>query len=864
MLQIFHSVLKQGSHKGFDKPENMTTVESRVWQCLEENSQPLDRRGAIVHWLQQQAVQDPSIEIRVPTEIYNRTWPKKQDWQQSSIDCQRLGEVYLLSIGSIWQPNWLEDGKKPVFTDTWAEKQRRIASAVPIDPGVQSVMGDAYTHYQAPGQRDAVRAALMSEPGSTLLVNLPTGTGKTLVGQVMTMFAPRENALSIVIVPTVALALEQASRYRQEILRQGGRAEDVLAWHSGLESDERSEARKRIRQGTQRLIVTSPEAACSSLTPVLFDAAENGGLRNLIIDEAHLVIQWGTGFRPEFQQLGGLVRGLRNASITKGVTPCSTILMTATLTEDTRQGLRDIFDRHMTEVHACHLRPEPSYWSAKAPDLETQNQWVIEALANAPRPLILYFTKPGEARQWHRYLQSQGYGRVGEFTGKTGKEKRTQLLEQWTNNELDIMVATSAFGVGMDKNDVRCVIHATYPENMDRYYQEVGRSGRDGKAATSIMIYTEKDALLAKEIGTEAVISVELGHERWESMWERAEALPGGKLYRVNLKHLVKRLKNQSKSNRSWNLRTILLMVRAGVIQLDAVRQQMPEQLEGQSDDEYEKVLEVAMDQYRNSLVVKPLVANHTDIGFWKENVEPFRKVIADASNSNFEALRAWLKNPSGQSLCQTLTQLYQLSDAMTMKACGGCPVCRQGVGQLLDYSLPKSRINRDFLQDSHMVWTNLSGIQIRRGFLMYQRPDGSRKEIRNWEKHAVDVIKRLYQSGVIASIRLDRDEYKVLERAAERQGGLPSHLIVRFTDESSEPLAPHWPELWIPSWRDGEKHFAMPRPLRGPSKSPLQLVMVPDDMVAPNHPTGELFVLLDNKNWIRTENLLQSIKDNK
>ncbi|WP_413769885.1 helicase-related protein, partial [Vibrio vulnificus] len=85
------------------------------------------------------------------------------------------------------------------------------------------------------------------------------------------------------------------------------------------------------------------------------------------------------------------------------------------------------------------------------------------------RPLILYFTKPGEARQWHRYLQSQGYGRVGEFTGKTGKEKRIQLLEQWTNNELDIMVATSAFGVGMDKNDVRCVIHATYPENMDRY-----------------------------------------------------------------------------------------------------------------------------------------------------------------------------------------------------------------------------------------------------------------------------------------------------------------------------------------------------------------------------------------------------------
>ncbi|MEF1280053.1 protein DpdF [Vibrio fortis] len=864
MLQVFHSALKQGNHQGFDKPDNMTMVESRVWQCLEKNSQPLDRRGSIVHWLQQQALQDPSIEVRVPTETQDQTWPTEQNWQQSGIVCQRLGEVYLLSIGSMWQPSWLENGYKPVFKDTWAEKKRRIASAVPMDPSVKSVMGDAYTHYQAPGQRDAVRTALMIEPGSTLLVNLPTGTGKTLVGQVMTMFTERENALSIVIVPTVALALEQASRYRQELLRQGGRLEDVIAWHSGLELEERSEVRKRIRQGSQRIIVTSPEAACSSLAPVLFDAAENGGLRNLIIDEAHLVIQWGTGFRPEFQQLGGLVRGLRNASVEKGVIPCSTVLMTATLTEDTRQGLRDIFDHQMTEVHASHLRPEPAYWSAKAPDLETQNQWVVETLANAPRPLILYFTQPSEARQWHRYLQKQGYGRVGEFTGKTGKEKRAQLLEQWANSELDIMVATSAFGVGMDKNDVRCVIHATYPENMDRYYQEVGRSGRDGKAATSIMIYTEKDAQLAKEIGTEAVISVKLGHERWESMWQRAEALPGGELYRVNLMHLRKDLKAQSKSNRSWNLRTILLMVRAGVIQLDAIRQQMPEKREEQSDEEYEKVLEVAMDQYRNSLIVRPLVANHTNIEFWKERVEPFRQVLAMASNSNFEALRSWLQNTSGQSLCQTLTELYQLPGMMTMKACGGCPVCRQSTGQLLGYSLPKTSVNKVFLQDASMIFKNLTGIHARRAFVMYQRPDGSKKEIRNWAKHVVEIIKQLFQSRVIASIRLDKEEYEALEKAAKREGGLPKKLIVRFTGEDSELPAPQWPELWIPVWRNDEKKFLIPRPFGRPSKSPLQLALVPDDMVDPNHPTRELFVLLDNKNWIRSEHLLQSIKDNK
>lgn len=858
MLQILIAALAQGSNLGLKKTDNMTMVEQRVWQCLAENSKPLDRRGAIVHWLQQQALHDPNLEVRVPK---NTTWPTRSHWKQSSIDCKSLGQSYLLKVDVPWQPNWLEDGQHPVFKDTWAEVKRRKDTVVPIDPGIGAIMGDAYTHYQAPGQREAVRVAVMSEPGSTLLVNLPTGTGKTLVGQVVTMLAPRENALSIVIVPTVALALEQAERYRQEILRKGGHSEDVLAWHFGLGPEERSEARKRIRKGQQRLIVTSPEAACSSLTPVLFYAAENGGLRNIIIDEAHLVIQWGTGFRPEFQQLGGLVRGLRTASRTNGVMPCSTILMTATVTEDTRQGLRDIFDDDMTEVHACHLRPEPSYWIAKAPDSSTKDQWVMDALANAPRPLILYFTEPGHARQWHRYLTKEGYGRVGEFTGQTGKEKREKLLKQWTSNELDIMVATSAFGVGMDKNDVRCVIHATYPENMDRYYQEVGRSGRDGKAATSIMIYTEKDAKSAKKIGTESVISVELGHERWTGMWGRAEALHGGELYRVDLTHLVTRLINHSKRNRSWNLRTIILMVRAGVIQLDAVRQQMPEQLEGQSDEVYEKAIEKAMERYRNSLVVRPLMSNHTDLTFWKEHVEPFRKKIADAAFANFNALQTWLRNPSEQSLCQKLSHLYTLPDAFAFKACGGCPVCRMQFEQPLGYNLPSSRINRDFYQNSALDWADLTDIKTRRAFIMYKRPDGSRKEIRNWEIHIVDLIKVLFQSGLIASIRLDKDEFTAINKASARRGGMPVQLMVRFTDELSEPPAPQWPELWIPSWRDGQEHFKVPGQLRV-TDAPLQLTLVPDDMVDPNHPAGELYVMLDNSNWIRSNNLLQAIKE--
>ncbi|BEU04249.1 hypothetical protein OAG1_30490 [Agarivorans sp. OAG1] len=860
MEQMLIRALAEGSNAGLEKPLDMVGVDKRLWQCLGEGTKPLDRRSAVAHWLKQQAAQDAGFEIQVPIAGTGAgSWLTREQWLQSGIQCQQLGQSYLLLAGSPWKPDWLTDAQRPVFAATLAQAERRKFSWVPMDAGVSSLLGKGYNQYQAPGQREAVRAALLSEPGSTLLVNLPTGTGKTLVGQVMAMVAPRENALSVVIVPTVALALEQAERYRDEILKQGGAFDDVVAWHSGLDVEERRDVRSRIREGTQRVIVTSPEAVCSSLTPVLFDAAENGGLRNLIVDEAHLVIQWGTGFRPEFQQLGGLVRGLRTASEAQGVTPCTTILMTATLTEDTRQGLLETFGAKMAEIHACHLRPEPAYWCAKAESQEIKQQWVMEALAHAPRPLILYCTRPAEARQWHSLLQEAGYGRVGVFTGLTKTERRIELLDQWRENQLDIMVATSAFGVGMDKNDVRCVIHATVPENMDRYYQEVGRAGRDGLAATSILIYTNDDMKLADRIGGETVIGVDLGHERWCSMWQRAESLPGG-YFRLNLANLVPRLHRLSKQNKSWNLRTILLMVRAGVIQLDAVRQQIPQQQESQSDVDYERVVQAEMKKYQDSLVVRPLVTNHTVPAFWRSNVEPIRKVIAESASSNLAALKNWLATPDEVSLCRTLTSLYTLSDAFADKACGGCPACRKRSVAVLGYVMPSAKLNREFaVESSALRWHELTGLTSTRCFIMYPRLDGSTKSQREWARATVQLIKALAQAGVICAIRIADNDFAPLQKAIARTGGVKPELLTRYSNQTTEPAAAPWPELLIPSSSEHESGYAFPRPLR-PFNGPLQLALVPEDMVDRNHHARELYVKMDHSNWVRRDTLMQAL----
>ena len=139
-------------------------------------------------------------------------------------------------------------------------------------------------------------------------------------------------------------------------------------------------------------------------------------------------------------------------------------------------------------VSGIYLRPEPRYAMKHFGTHGERKKKVLEAVFKAPRPFILYVTRPEEADDWTHFLKANGLGRIAAFTGETPTNQRRLLMAAWSNNNLDGMVATSAFGLGVDKNDVRCVIHATLPESLDRFYQEVGRSGRDGLASASLLL----------------------------------------------------------------------------------------------------------------------------------------------------------------------------------------------------------------------------------------------------------------------------------------------------------------------------------------------------------------------------------------
>ncbi|CQJ47650.1 protein DpdF [Yersinia rohdei] len=831
-------------------------------ECLlpESAAGRLDRRALIRDWLfREKYAHYADSELTVPDDS-RAGWPDQDEWEACGIRCHRMRKSFLLSAGSAWSPQWLEQGGMP-FLASDEQQICRQDTRIPMDYVLRRYFKqDNYSHYQAPGQRDAVRRALLAPPGSTLLVNLPTGTGKTLVAQALMLTAPPQGALCLLIAPTTALVMELARRFGMLLTEAGHTSESVTAWYSGLPAQDKYDTYARVRAGEQRLIVTSPEATCSSLQFALFEAAKQGGLRHVIIDEAHIVASWGNGFRPHFQQLGGLIRGLKRISRAAHHTPCSTLLMSATITEASRKTLRDTFDQQMTEVHASHLRPEPSYWCYQATNPGDKRDKVLESLIHAPRPLILYVTKPSEAEEWAQLLRLQGYQRFATFTGDTPEDTRQSLLKKWDRNQLDIMIATSAFGVGMDKNDVRTVIHATVPENMDRFYQEVGRGGRDGYACTSLLIYTHQDVSQAEYLSSQKLIGLELGLERWKKLWSRHESVGDG-LYRIDIERIRNGLNFRSKKNKFWNLRTVLMMVRAGVLELDTELQNLPDKSLFVDVRRYEAAKEQIIRQNENSLVVRILISNHTGEELWKTRIIPSREKTLEAATANHNALINWLQAPLRRPLCETLVDLYSLTEFIPGHACGGCPSCRDRQMLNSGYWIPSPLLlNSTVSAAQHALgrWQALSGLPHSSCFITYKPVIDDEWEREGWYQTVATLLVQLHRAGIIQRVRAENELlYSVFSAIplGERLTLLSEELPESRESVADNDVMGDLAELVLPASEACRKGYLPPF-----SPAPLQLTLIPHDMPDPCHSGGAHYVHLDNHNWITLEQLQRKL----
>jgi superfamily II DNA/RNA helicase len=577
-------------------------------------------------------------------------------WEQVGISAVKEAGGWRVVVHA-WRPTWLRlPPSLGVDDEASGEAVRRQfgADGCEGDPFLRAI---GRSTYRSSGQRAAVRAALSTPAAGTLVVALPTGEGKSMIFQLVHAIgfvgedARVRPGVTLVIVPTVALGVN----HEEEAVSVCALSRP-LAYQGGADVSNATIG-ERISEGVQGLCFASPEAACSGLRSSLRQAAEAGELRAIVVDEAHLVDQWGTGFRSEFQELSGLRRELI-ALAPEGRQP-RTLLLSATLTDSSLDTLRTLFGAEgaFESCAAVRLRPEPDYWAAISPEHERTAR-VLEALHHVPRPAVLYVTQVDHAEAWRDRLREAGFGRVRMLHGKTRREDREKIVSQWRDGALDVVIGTSAFGLGIDFAHARSVLHACIPETLDRFYQEVGRGGRDGRAALSLIVAAQSDFAIAEKINRQQVISVERGLERWSGMFGGKHALGGNRIaVRVDGSPGTSEddIDMTGMRNADWNLRTLSLMARAGLVRLHGAPQP-PLQLPGDW---------LALDLLDDGHLTRPT---------WEARVVPVRRASRDAGETNLELMRQFLR--ADRCPAEILEQLYGRDKVA--RVCSRCALCRE------------------------------------------------------------------------------------------------------------------------------------------------------------------------------------------
>ena len=582
-----------------------------------------------------------------------------QAWASVGLEAVAEDEGWRV-VARPWRPSWLgSPGPLGVDDGAAGEAVCRIFGAQDCD-GDPFLAAIGRKRYRSQGQRAGVRAALSTPPGGTLVVALPTGEGKSMLFQLAASVGfvgddvVAGSGVTLVIVPTVALGIN----HEEEAVGVCGLARP-LAYQGGAEAQNALIA-ERIAAGSQELCFASPEAACGALRFALRAAAESGHLRAIVVDEAHLVDQWGTGFRTEFQELSGLRRELMRLAPPDRCP--RTLLLSATLTASSLETLESLFGEgsDFAQISVVRLRPEPDYWIAE-PDEGARSARILEAMHHVPRPAALYVTRVEHAEEWTRHLRAAGFGRLETLHGRTGREERERIVAAWRDGAVDVVVGTSAFGLGIDYPHARTVVHACVPETLDRYYQEVGRGGRDGRRSLALIVPAPSDFATAEGISRQKVITVDRGLERWTTMFDGKRMLDGSRIsVRVDASPGVSEadIDMLGERNTDWNVRTLALMARAGLIRLEG----SPRAGVNEPGDWFD--LEILEDGHRQRTC-------------WDARVEPVRRKGQSASARSLDLMRRFLRDC--ECPAEILADLYGREHVA--RVCSACSCCRRDPG---------------------------------------------------------------------------------------------------------------------------------------------------------------------------------------
>lgn len=453
-----------------------------------------------------------------------------------------------------------------VFMRDWSEKKKENYYDLITDPFIFKITG--YTSFKSLSQKIAVYGALKTPPGYTTLIALQTGGGKSLITQLM---GYRDNGLTIVVVPTVSLSLDQKISAKKSI--KISKEEEIFSYTSG---DNPQPILDAIQNQTARLLFISPEALLNNqnFKAIIDHANETRYLKNIIIDEAHLVVDWGADFRVDYQCLEAWRKDLlfQNPQI-------RTFLLSATFEERSVQILKNAFSEQnkWIEIRCDALRHEPRFILKKEKSCDKKKKMALELIKKLPHPMIVYLARPFETDILKGMLKEQGITNVYTYTGKTKRTDRERVLKAWKEDEFEIILATSAFGVGVDKPDVRTVLHLNIPENPNAYYQELGRGGRDQLPSLSVICSGPDDLNVTYQRINKRVMTPEKIIARWDSMYNNQQSVRENNLIHIdtaikpNYRETDEWEDSISDADVRWNIYVLLLFRRYALIDIKTI-----------------------------------------------------------------------------------------------------------------------------------------------------------------------------------------------------------------------------------------------------------------------------------------------------
>ncbi len=320
-------------------------------------------------------------------------------------------------------------------------------------------------------QQEALDATIS---GCDSLVVMPTGGGKSLCYQLPPLMT---GGFTLVVSPLIALMKDQV-----DALQLMGYP--AAALHSNLSSAELEDIEEQVRRGAIRLLYTSPERVATERMMKLLQQADAGrGIKRIAIDEAHCISNWGHDFRPEYRQIAKLRKAFPEAIFQA---------LTATATPLVRDDIVKQLELRDPEILVGTFdRPNLTYRIVQKVDPIKQ---IFEAVPQYPtEACIVYCVSRKDTERYAESLQKLKINAVAYHAGLDAT-RRSKISEDFAQERINVIVATVAFGMGIDRSDVRCVVHESIPKSIEAYQQETGRAGRDGLPSECLTLYSPGDA----------------------------------------------------------------------------------------------------------------------------------------------------------------------------------------------------------------------------------------------------------------------------------------------------------------------------------------------------------------------------------